>query len=100
MTMGKVVAETAFHRDIRHFAYPFGDRASWRRQHVAMAVEAGFASAASAIPDIVEPAGRTHLHALPRIAWDGQRSLRAMRVILSGITFPRVKRAPEKWMPR
>ena len=100
MTMGKAVAETAFHRDIRHFAYPFGDRASWRRQHVAMAVEAGFASAASAIPDIVEPAGRTHLHALPRISWDGQRSLRAMRVILSGITFPRVKRAPEKWMPR
>jgi hypothetical protein len=94
------VAETAFHRDIRHFAYPFGDRASWRRQHVGMAVEAGFASAASAISDIVEPAGRTHLHALPRIAWDGQRSLRAMRVILSGITFPRAKRAPEKWMPR
>jgi peptidoglycan/xylan/chitin deacetylase (PgdA/CDA1 family) len=100
MTRGRAVAEAAFHRDVRHFAYPFGDRASWRRQHVGMAGEAGFTSAVSAIPDVVE-AGRTHLHAIPRIAWDGRRpSLRAMRVILSGITFPQVKRAPEKWMPR
>ncbi len=92
MTMGRAVAQAAFQRDIRHFAYPFGDRVAFRRQHVAMASEAGFASAASAIPGIVEPEGRTNLHALPRIAWDGrQRSLRAMRVILSGATFPPVR---------
>lgn len=92
MTMGRAVAQAAFHRDVRHFAYPFGDRGSWRRQHAAMAEEAGFASAASAIPGVVEAEGRTNLHALPRIAWDGrQRSLRAMRVILSGITLPQVK---------
>jgi hypothetical protein len=37
---------------------------------------------------VVEAEGRTNLHALPRIAWDGRRrSLRAMRVILSGSTF-------------
>ena len=100
MTMGKAVAEAAFRRDVRHFAYPFGDRASWRRQHVALTREAGFASAVSSISDVVEAAGRTRLDALPRIAWDGRRSLRAMRVILSGITFPQVKRPPEKWMPR
>jgi peptidoglycan/xylan/chitin deacetylase (PgdA/CDA1 family) len=88
ITMGRAVAQAAFHRDVRHFAYPFGDRASWRRHHVAMASEAGFASAASAISGVVEAEGRTNLHALPRIAWDGRRrSLRAMRVILSGITF-------------
>jgi len=90
MTMGRAVAQVAFHRDIRHFAYPFGDRASWRRHQVAMAEEAGFASAASAISGVVGAEGRTNLHALPRIAWDGRRrSLRAMRVILSGVTFPR-----------
>jgi peptidoglycan/xylan/chitin deacetylase (PgdA/CDA1 family) len=94
MTMGRAVAQAAFHRDVRHFAYPFGDRASFRRQHVAMADEAGFASAASAIPGIVEAAGLTNLHALPRISWDGrQTSLRVMRVILSGITFQAAKRA-------
>src|SRR3981081_511391 len=90
MTMGRAVAEAAFHRDVRHFAYPFGDRAAFRRQHVAMADEAGFASAATALSGIVQAEGRTNLHALPRIAWDGrQRSLRAMRVLLSGSTFPR-----------
>ena len=95
MTMGRAVAQAAFHRDVRHFAYPFGDRASWRRPHAAMAEEAGFVSAASAIPGVVETEGRTNLHALPRIAWDGrQRSLRAMRVILSGVTFPPAKPTP------
>ncbi len=94
MTMGRAVAHAAFRRDVKHFAYPFGDRGSWRRHHVAMADEAGFTSAASAISGIVAAEGRTNLHALPRIAWDGrQRSLRAMRVILSGITFPPVRSA-------
>jgi peptidoglycan/xylan/chitin deacetylase (PgdA/CDA1 family) len=94
MTMGRAVAQAAFHRDIRHFAYPFGDRASFRRQQVGMADEAGFASAASALSGVVQAEGRTNLHALPRIAWDGrQRSLRVMRVLLSGSTFPPVRQA-------
>jgi len=94
MTMGRAVAEAAFRRDVRHFAYPFGDRASWRSQHAAMAADAGLASAVSIIPGVVEAEGRTDLHALPRIAWDGrQRSLRVMRVMLSGITFPSAKHA-------
>jgi peptidoglycan/xylan/chitin deacetylase (PgdA/CDA1 family) len=92
MTMGRAVAQAAFHRDVRHFAYPFGDRAAFRRQHVVLAAEAGFASAASAISGIVEAEGRTNLHALPRIAWDGRvRSLRVMRVMLSGSAFRPVK---------
>ena len=90
ITMGKAVAHAAFRRDVRHFAYPFGDRASWGRQHVGMAEEAGFASAATAISGVVETEGRTNLYALPRIAWDGRwRSLRIMRVMLSGIAFRR-----------
>jgi peptidoglycan/xylan/chitin deacetylase (PgdA/CDA1 family) len=84
-------------REIRHFAYPFGDPASWNRKHVVMVEEAGFVSAVSTIPGVVEAEGRTSLHALPRISWDGrQRSLRAMRVILSGIPFPPVKAAPSR----
>jgi peptidoglycan/xylan/chitin deacetylase (PgdA/CDA1 family) len=85
MAMGRAVAQAAFHRDINHFAYPFGDRDSFRRQHVAAAQEIGFTSGASAISGVVEAQGRSNLHALPRIAWDGRlRSLRMMRVILSG----------------
>lgn len=92
MTMGKAVAETALRRAVSHFAYPFGDPKSWRRAHVVMAQEAGFASAVSTIPGVVEARGYTNLHALPRIAWDGRlSSLRLLRVMLSGITFPRVR---------
>jgi peptidoglycan/xylan/chitin deacetylase (PgdA/CDA1 family) len=92
IAMGKAVAQAAFHRDIVHLAYPFGDRESWRRPHVAMAQQAGFVSAASAISGVVEAQGRTNLHALPRIAWDGrQRSLRIMRVMLSGMMFAPVR---------
>jgi peptidoglycan/xylan/chitin deacetylase (PgdA/CDA1 family) len=95
MTMGRAVAQAAFRRDIRHFAFPFGDRGTFRRQHVAMVEEAGFASAVSTISGVVQTAGGSNLHALPRIAWDGRlRSLRAMRVILSGAAFPPVKRVP------
>ena len=95
MTMGRAVAQAAFRRDVGHFAYPFGDRGSWRRQHAAMAAEAGFAGAVSILPGIVEAEGRTDLHALPRIAWDGRRrSLRVMRVMLSGITFSSAKHVP------
>jgi peptidoglycan/xylan/chitin deacetylase (PgdA/CDA1 family) len=98
MTMGKAVAETAFHRNVSHFAYPFGDRDAFRRSHVMMAREAGFSSAVSTIAGIVDTAGRTNLYALPRIAWDGRiTSLRAMRVLLSGATFAAVRptRKPE-----
>jgi peptidoglycan/xylan/chitin deacetylase (PgdA/CDA1 family) len=99
MMMGKAVAEAAFRRDVRHFAYPFGDRQSWRREHVVMAQEVGFASAVSTIPGVVEAKGYTNLHALPRIAWDGrQRSLRMMRVILSGITFAPVRPTRDNWV--
>jgi peptidoglycan/xylan/chitin deacetylase (PgdA/CDA1 family) len=92
MTMGRAVAQAAFHRDVKHFAFPFGDREAFRRTHVGMAGEAGFASAATALSGIVEAEGRTNLLALPRISWDGrQRSLRVMRVMLSGFPFPAVK---------
>jgi peptidoglycan/xylan/chitin deacetylase (PgdA/CDA1 family) len=92
MTMGKAVAEASFRREIRHLAFPFGDRSSFRRSHVVMAEQAGFVSAVSTIPGIVDAEGRTNLHALPRIAWDGRvRSLRMMRVLVSGVAFAPVK---------
>ena len=63
LTMGKAVAETALHRPVSHFAYPFGDQKSWRRAHVVMGQEAGFASAVSTIPGVVEAReiGRAHV---------------------------------------
>jgi peptidoglycan/xylan/chitin deacetylase (PgdA/CDA1 family) len=97
MTMGRAVAENALRRDLMHFAYPFGDRGSFRRPHVVMAEELGFRSAVSSIPGIVDIEGRTNLRALPRLSWDGRlRSLRAMRVALSGAMFEPVMPTPSK----
>jgi peptidoglycan/xylan/chitin deacetylase (PgdA/CDA1 family) len=86
IAMGRAVAHAAFHRDVSHFAYPFGDRASFNRHHVTLAKEAGFASAVTTLPGIIQAEGRSNPHALPRIAWDGrQRSLAVMRALLSGM---------------
>ncbi len=86
IAMGRMVTHAALHRDIRHFAYPFGERATYDGKHIAMAAEAGFTSAVSAVPGVVLRKGQSNLHELPRIAWDGrQRSLRVMRVMLSGM---------------
>jgi hypothetical protein len=85
LTMGKAVIEAALRRDAKHFAYPFGGRKTWQRRHMAMVEDAGFVSAVSAVPGVIEPAGHTPLLALPRVSWDGRlRSLRAMRVVLAG----------------
>jgi peptidoglycan/xylan/chitin deacetylase (PgdA/CDA1 family) len=97
MAMGKAVAEAAFHRTIKHFAYPFGDRDAFRRQHVAMAQEIGFASAATVLPAVVESKGYSNLHALPRVAWDGRQPLRMMRVMLSGVFLPQVRPQNTNW---
>jgi peptidoglycan/xylan/chitin deacetylase (PgdA/CDA1 family) len=86
MSMGRAVAQAAFDREIRHFAYPFGDRTSFNRRHVALSQDAGFASAVTTLPGTVKAEGRSDLHALPRIAWDGrQQSLAVMRALLSGM---------------
>ena len=88
ISMGRAVAQAAFHRDILHFAYPFGDRASFNRRHVALVKAAGFASAVTTLPGTVKPDGGCDPHALPRIAWDGrQQSLAVMRALLSGMMF-------------
>lgn len=95
IAMGKAVLETALHRPVRHMAYPFGDRDSFRRSDAVLAEQAGLVSAASAIGGVAQSEGGTNLHELPRIAWDGRsRSLRALRVLMAGVTLPRAKAAP------
>lgn len=87
MTMGRTVLETALDGSCRHFAYPFGGPDCFGPREMMLAREAGFASAVSAGQGVVGADGQSDLMALPRIAWDGRRSsLRALRVVLSGLT--------------
>lgn len=97
MTMGRNVLESALDGPCRHFAYPFGERGTFGPRDMLLAREAGFISAVSAGGGVVRVDGQSDLMALPRIAWDGRRrSLRALRVVLSGITARREKkRKPE-----
>ncbi|MGY3453121.1 polysaccharide deacetylase family protein [Bradyrhizobium sp. USDA 4353] len=92
IAMGKAVLETALRRRVRHMAYPFGDAESFRRSDAVLAEQAGFVSAATTIGGVVQSEGHTELRMLPRIAWDGRsRSLRALKVLMAGVTLPRQK---------
>jgi peptidoglycan/xylan/chitin deacetylase (PgdA/CDA1 family) len=89
ITMGRAVAQAALGHDPVHVAFPFGDSKSFGPRDARMAQQAGFASAVTSVPGVVLPDGRSNLHALPRLAWDGRRrSLRALRVMLSGTILP------------
>ena len=82
---GRMVLQAALGRDVRQFAFPFGDRGSFGPQHLAMVKQAGFTGAATSIPGVIG-SGPVDPFALPRIAWDGrERSLAGLRVILSGL---------------
>lgn len=93
MTMGRTVLETALDGSCRHFAYPFGGQGTFGPREILLAREAGFVAAVSTKPGVIRADGQSDLMALPRIAWDGRRrSLRALRVVLSGITARKEKR--------
>jgi len=86
MRMGRQVAEAALDRAVRHFAFPYGDDRSFGRREIALAEEAGFASAVTTQARVIRPRDAAAPFALPRICWDGRRrSLRALRVLTSGI---------------
>jgi peptidoglycan/xylan/chitin deacetylase (PgdA/CDA1 family) len=92
MIMGRTVLETALGGPCPHFAYPFGGEGSFGPREMLLAREAGFVAAVSTKPGVVRADGQSNLMALPRITWDGRRSLRALRVVLSGMTARREKR--------
>ena len=93
MTMGRAVAQAAFHRDVRHFAYPFGDRDALRAQ--ACPDGRGGRLCQRGVGDAGRGRGRGPTPICTRcrgFAWDGrQRSLRVMRVMLSGADFAPVE---------
>lgn len=90
LKMGRAVLEAAIGRKAPHLAYPYGDNRAFGRRHVLIATQLDFASAVTAEPGVITANEQTALMSLPRITWDGRRrSLRAMRVILTGVTVAR-----------
>jgi peptidoglycan/xylan/chitin deacetylase (PgdA/CDA1 family) len=87
LKMGRAVVEAAIGRKAPHVAYPYGDNPAFGRRHMLIASQLDFTSAVTAEPGVITATEQTGIMAMPRISWDGRRrSLRVMRVILSGIT--------------
>lgn len=83
MQAGRDAAEAVLDRALPHFAYPDGPLGA---RELALAGQAGFASAVTTAGGLLWPDGQSFGLALPRIAWDGRRpSLRGLRARLAGI---------------
>lgn len=82
IAMGRAVLETALQRPVRHFAFPFGDPASFNGKHVEMAGHAGFTSAVTANSGMLN--ADAQMHRLPRLVWTRCMTLRGLRVRLAG----------------
>jgi peptidoglycan/xylan/chitin deacetylase (PgdA/CDA1 family) len=95
LKMGRAVVEAAIGQKAPHVAYPFGDNRAFGRRHILIATQLDFASAVTAEPGVIAAGNQTAVMSMPRITWDGRRrSLRTMRVILTGVTV--AKRQKER----
>ena len=81
IAMGRAVLETALQRPVRHFAFPFGDRASFKARDVDLTRAASFMSVVTAIPAMLEGESA---ELLPRLVWNDAMTRRGLRVRLAG----------------
>jgi peptidoglycan/xylan/chitin deacetylase (PgdA/CDA1 family) len=74
--------------EVRHFAYPFGDRASAGKREFLLARKAGFATAVTTRRGPLHGEHAQHLHALPRVSLNGNyQAKRYLDLFLSGAPF-------------
>ncbi len=77
--------ESALQKPVRHFAYPYGDKAAAGTREFATARTLGFATAVTTRPGMIFPDHAEHLTALPRISLNGSyQSERFLSVLTSG----------------
>jgi len=80
-------------RTPRHFAYPYGYESAVGIREVALAGQAGFASAVTTRHGLIQPEHAGHMHALPRISLNGRyQKIPYVRTMLSGISVPLANR--------
>lgn len=72
-------------RPVKHFAYPYGDKAAAGRREFDTTATLGFHSAVTTRPGMLHPSHADHLTALPRLSLNGNfQSERALSVLTSG----------------
>ncbi|MBL8551740.1 MAG: polysaccharide deacetylase family protein [Hyphomonadaceae bacterium] len=85
---GAKALEAALGARPEHLAYPYGDPRAAGPREFEIAKELGFASAVTTRKGLLFNAHRAHVHALPRVALNGDyQSLRYVDLYLSGAPF-------------
>ncbi|MBY0611731.1 MAG: polysaccharide deacetylase family protein [Beijerinckiaceae bacterium] len=82
------VLEDMLHRDVRHFSYPFGDRASASMRDFYLAASVGLESAVTKRPGVLFAEHAEYIYALPRLQLNGHfQNEGYFDVLLSGVPF-------------
>ncbi len=71
MTRSRALLETQTGQAVKHFAFPYGDRAAAGAREFALARELGFATAMTTRPGVVFAGNADHMTALPRLSLNG-----------------------------
>jgi peptidoglycan/xylan/chitin deacetylase (PgdA/CDA1 family) len=89
INQGKVRIENVLQKPVRHFAYPYGNRAHAGKREFDLAAAAGFTTSVTTRLGSVFPAHKHHMQALPRVMVSGRyqkaRWLQALATGLPGL---------------
>ena len=88
ISKSRAIIEETLHRPVRHFSYPFGDRASAGMREFYLAASAGFDTAVTKRPGLLFLEHAEYLFALPRLQLNGDFQQESyVDVLLSGLPF-------------
>lgn len=87
-------------REIRHFAYPFGDAGAAGDREAAICAELGFSSAVTTESNTLFPADAARPFLLPRLTFNGTFSPDPQLDLLLSGTLPAVRRQWHRWRAR
>ena len=85
IAQSKLDCEAIVGAEVRHFAYPYGDRNAAAAREFALAREIGFKTAVTTRPGMIFAENAAHLTALPRVSLNGNyQDARILPVLTSG----------------
>jgi peptidoglycan/xylan/chitin deacetylase (PgdA/CDA1 family) len=86
MANSKSVIEKSIGREVRHFAYPYGDEPAAGPRDFRLAQKAGFVSSVTTRKGVVYAEHAQHLQALPRVMMSGRyQKIRYVDALVSGL---------------
>ena len=87
MADNKAFLERLLDKDVKHFAYPYGDARACGAREFEIAREVGFTSATTVAASPIFPPHRDRLHSLPRVAVRPDETPESLYYRASGISL-------------